>query len=154
MNPVWVLRWLPTALLGILLTAGVIFGIHYFREQGRDEYRKKVQDLESQLAMEKDARALAEKVTMAYYEELDRLNRRPVSSTPVRLCGTVPKMPTVVTAPRFDDTTSRAGSDDRPAGGDLEAGPDIGPELYGLAKTCDAEIAKLRALQGWINDVR
>lgn len=154
MIPTWLLRWVPTAVLTALLVGGLAYGVHYFREQGRDEYRKKVQNLESQLAMEKDARALAEKVTMAYYEELDRLNRRPVSATPVRLCGTVPKMPTVVTAPRFDDTTSRAGSDDRPAGENLEAGPDIGPDLYGLAKTCDAEIAKLRALQGWINDLR
>jgi hypothetical protein len=40
------------------------------------------------------------------------------------------------------------------AASDFTAGPDIGPDLYDLAGRCDAEIAKLRALQGWVNDVR
>ena len=134
--------------------AGVVFGVHYLKEQGRDEIRPQVKELQEQLAAEKASRARAEAAANSYRAELDYLASRPVPATSVRLCRTVPTMPTGVPAPRFDGSTSRAGSDDRPVGGDLEAGPDIGPDLYGLAKTCDAEIAKLRALQGWINDVR
>jgi len=47
-------------------------------------------------------------------------------------------------------TRSNAGSN----GSNPQAGPDIGPDLYALAQSCDAEIAKLRALQGWVRDVR
>ena len=134
--------------------AGVVFGVHYLKEQGRDEIRPQVKELQEQLAAEKASRARAEAAANSYRAELDYLASRPVPATSVRLCRTVPTMLTGVPAPRFDGATSRAGSDDRPAGENLEAGPDIGPDLYGLAKTCDAEIAKLRALQGWINDVR
>lgn len=147
-------RWASAAVLVVLLTTGIGFGVHCLKELGRNELRPKVAELESLLAAEKASRARAEAAANSYRAELDYLASRPVSATPVRLCRTVPTMPAAVPAPRSDDAASRAGIDDRPAGGDLEAGPDIGPELYGLAKTCDAEIAKLRALQGWINDVR
>ncbi len=147
-------RWASAAVLVVLLTTGIGFGVHYLKEQGRDEIRPQVKELQEQLAEEKASRARAEAAANSYRAELDYLASRPVSATPVRLCRTVPTVPAAVPASRSDDATSRAGSDDRPAGGDLEAGPDIGPELRGLAKACDAEIAKLRALQGWINDVR
>lgn len=146
-------RWASAAVLVVLLTTGIGFGVHYLKELGRNELRPKVAELESLLAAEKNARERAETAANAYWTELGNLSRRPVSAAPVRLCvGPMPSLESTTTS--FDGATSRAGSDDRPAGGDLEAGPDIGPELYGLAKTCDAEIAKLRALQGWINDVR
>ena len=146
-------RWASAAVLVVLLTTGIGFGVHYLKELGRNELRPKVAELESLLAAEKNARERAETAANAYWTELGNLSRRPVSTAPVRLCvGPLPSLESTTTS--SDGATSRAGSDDRPAGGDLEAGPDIGPELYGLAKTCDAEIAKLRALQGWINDVR
>lgn len=146
-------RWASAAVLVVLLTTGIGFGVHYLKELGRNELRPKVAELESLLAAEKNARERAETAANAYWTELGNLSRRPVSAAPVRLCvGPMPSLESTTTS--SDGATSRAGSDDRPAGGDLEAGPDIGPELYGLAKTCDAEIAKLRALQGWINDVR
>lgn len=146
-------RWASAAVLVVLLTTGIGFGVHYLKELGRNELRPKVAELESLLAAEKNARERAETAANAYWTELGNLSRRPVSTAPVRLCvGPMPSLESTTTS--SDGATSRAGSDDRPAGGDLEAGPDIGPELYGLAKTCDAEIAKLRALQGWINDVR
>lgn len=146
-------RWASAAVLVALLTTGIGFGVHYLKELGRNELRPKVAELESLLAAEKNARERAETAANAYWTELGNLSRRPVSAAPVRLCvGPMPSLESTTTS--SDGATSRAGSDDRPAGGDLEAGPDIGPELYGLAKTCDAEIAKLRALQGWINDVR
>lgn len=146
-------RWASAAVLVVLLTTGIGFGVHYLKELGRNELRPKVAELESLLAAEKNARERAETAANAYWTELGNLSRRPVSAAPVRLCvGPMPSLESTTTS--SDGATSRAGSDDRPARGDLEAGPDIGPELYGLAKTCDAEIAKLRALQGWINDVR
>ena len=46
-------------------------------------------------------------------------------------------------------TTPAAGSDAGSAGTNIEQGPDIGPELRGLAAQCDAQNAKLRALQKW-----
>ena len=146
-------RWASAAVLVVLLTTGIGFGVHYLKELGRNELRPKVAELESLLAAEKNARERAETAANAYWTELGNLSRRPVSTAPVRLCvGPLPSLESTTTS--SDGATSRAGSNNRPAGGDLEAGPDIGPELYGLAKTCDAEIAKLRALQGWINDVR
>ena len=146
-------RWASAAVLVVLLTTGIGFGVHYLKELGRNELRPKVAELESLLAAEKNARERAEKASASYWAELVAIRDRPVSAAPVRLCvGPMPSLESTTTS--SDGATSRAGSDDRPAGGDLEAGPDIGPELYGLAKTCDAEIAKLRALQGWINDVR
>lgn len=146
-------RWASAAVLVVLLTTGIGFGVHYLKELGRNELRPKVAELESLLAAEKNARVRAEKASASYWAELVAIRDRPVSAAPVRLCvGPMPSLESTATS--SDGATSRAGSDDRPAGGDLEAGPDIGPELYGLAKTCDAEIAKLRALQGWINDVR
>lgn len=152
MIPVWVLRWLPTAVLVAVLTAGVAYGVHFLREQGRNELRPKVAELESLLAAEKNARQRAENAANAYFSELGHIARRPVPRTPVRLCVTpsVPDSP-AVGADGAAPSTGVNGSQD---GANLDAGPDIGPELYGLAQSCDAEIAKLRALQGWINDVR
>jgi hypothetical protein len=149
----WMLRWLPTALLGVLLTAGVVFGVHYLKEQGRDEIRPQVKELQEQLAAETSNRQRSETAANAYLAELEYLRRRPVPAGPVRLCrNPVPRPGNPAPVP--DGPAAAAGGDVGPAGGDLEAGPDIGPDLRGLARDCDAEIAKLRALQGWINDVR
>ena len=149
--PVWLLRWIPTAALVVGVAGIATYGVHFFREQGRDEYRPRVAELERQLEAEKVSRARAEKASASYRAELDTLSNRPVPRVPVRLC--VPT-PAGNAAQRVDGPAAASGSDNRPAGGDLEAGPDIGPDLYALARDCDAENAKLRALQGWINDVR
>ena len=51
-------------------------------------------------------------------------------------------------------TTATSGGNEL-ARSDFAEGPDIGPDLYTLAQMCDAEFAKLRALQKWVrNDVR
>lgn len=151
--PTWLLRWLPTAILVAIIAAVGAYGVHFFREQGRNEYRPQVQALKAELAAEKADRARAEKATASYRAELDSVRSRPITRVPVRLCSS-PLPSTVTTARSADDATSRTGSNHRPSGSDLEAGPDIGPELYNLAQVCDIEIARLRALQGWINDVR
>ena len=145
----WLLRWLPTVILVVGIGLAAAWAVHALREQGRAELRPQIASLEAQLATETSNRQRSETVANAYLAELERLASRPVSAVPVRLCRTAPKMPAVVTAPVPDGPAAATGSDDRPAGGDLEAGPDIGPDLRGLAKACDAEIAKLRALQQW-----
>lgn len=147
-------RWVVTALGAGVLAIGAMFGVHYLKEQGRNELRPKVAELESQLAAEKAARKRSEAAANSYWAELGTLARRPVPAAPVRL-RVSPEMSTSFTpADRSTRTTATAGSDDKPPGSHFEEGPDIGPDLYGLAYDCDAEIAKLRALQGWINDVR
>ena len=155
MIPTWALRWVPTAILVAAIGLAAAWAVYALREQGRAELRPQIAQLRAELDAEKEGRRRAETAANAYFAELGNLARRPVPAGPVRLCrNTAPVPPTVFTAPSADGSTSRAGGDPEPPGGDLDAGPDIGPALYGLARTCDAEIAKLRALQGWVNELR
>lgn len=86
-------RWASAAVLVVLLTTGIGFGVHYLKELGRNELRPKVAELESLLAAEKNARERAETAANAYWTELGNLSRRPVSTAPVRLCvGPMPSL--------------------------------------------------------------
>ena len=153
--PAWLLRYVPTAILLAALAAAGAYAVHFFREQGRDEYRPKLVALQATLAQERAGRERAENAANSYLAELGDLRNRPAASGPVRLCvKPTPLPPTTTTARSADDATSRAGGDERFARGDLEAGPDIGPDLRSLALVCDSENAKLRALQRWVDDVR
>lgn len=153
--PTWALRFVPTAILLVALAVAGASAVHVFREQGRDEYRPKLAALQATLAEERASRERAENAANSYLAELGNLRNRPAAASPVRLCVKPAPLPsTATTTPRFDDATSRAGGDQRPARGNLEAGPDIGPDLRSLALVCDAENAKLRALQRWVDDVR
>jgi hypothetical protein len=148
----FLLRYAPHALLAIGVALLAAFAIHTFREQGRNEIRPQVAKLEQELATERFNRKRAEAASSAYAQELADLNSRPVRATPVRLCReAAPSVPAGNAAQGAVGSTAATGGDERAAGADLEAGPDIGPALRSLAMACDLENAKLRALQGWAN---
>lgn len=156
MIPAWALRFAPYLVGLIVIVVACMGALENAKESGRAELKPQVERLEATLAAERVDRARAEKAADAYRSEMDALRSRPVPRTPVRLC--VEKridVPTQFTpADRATRTTAPAGRYDETAGSNLEAGPDISADLYDLAGRCDAEIAKLRALQGWVNDVR
>ena len=155
MIPLWLWRYAPHAIVAALLGLVVAFGIHRAKEQVRAELEPKIESLEAQLAAERADRARAEAAANAYRSEMDALRSRPVPRTPVRLCNEARATP-ADSAPQGVDgpATTTAGGNEL-ARGDIAQGPDIGPDLYALAQMCDAEFAKLRALQKWVsNDVR
>ena len=154
MIPFWVLRFAPHAIVAALLGLVVAFGIHRAKEQVRAELEPKIESLEAQLEAERADRARAEAAANAYRSEIDALRSRPVPRTPVRLCVEAPA-PVGGTTERVDGPAPAPTGGNEPARGDIAQGPDIGPDLYALAQMCDAEFAKLRALQKWVsNDVR
>jgi hypothetical protein len=147
----WLLRQAPY----LILSAGVILlGLWIgssLIERGRNELRPQIAQLEQELATERVNRARSEAASSAYAQELADLNRRPVRAAPVRLCIDSAAVSTGNAAQGTAGASTVTGSDERTAGADLEAGPDIGPALRALAMSCDLENAKLRALQGWAN---
>jgi hypothetical protein len=146
----WLLRQAPYLILAVgVILLGYWIGSTLI-ERGRNEIRPQLEKLELELATERTNRVRAETASSAYAQELADLNRRPVRNTPVRLCVTS-AVPTGQGASGTTDTSPSTGGDAGSAGGDLVAGPDIGPALRSLAMACDIENAKLRALQGWAN---
>lgn len=147
--PYWLLKYAPH----LILTAGLgllaVYAAHTFREQGREEIRPQVERLEAELRTERANRIRAEMASSAYASELASLARRPVRNTPVRLCREPAAVPAGSAAQGADGAASTTGSSAGSAGTDIEQGPDIGPELRELASQCDAQNAKLRALQKW-----
>lgn len=150
---VW--RVAPYAFGLIIIVAGAMGALHNAKESGRAELKPEVERLEAALAAAKADRARAEAAANSYRSEVDAVRNRPIPRIPVRLCvnpDPVPATESTTTSPYGTTTTSWGYNG--PADANPAAGPDIGPDLYALARDCDAEIAKLRALQGWINDVR
>lgn len=148
-------RFAPYALGLVILVAAAMGALHNAKEAGRAELKPEVERLAAALQAERADRARAEAAASAYRSEVDAIRSRPVPTAPVRLCVNPKPVPTTEATPvGIDGRTSTSWGQRDPPTSDLEAGPDIGPELYGLARDCDAEIAKLRALQGWIRDVR
>jgi hypothetical protein len=151
----WLWRYAPHAILSAGLGLLCIYAVYTFREQGRAELRPQIERLEAALAEERADRARAERASGSYQLEIERLRERTlnraVNRTPVRLCVTPD--PQSGAAPKgTDDPAPAPRSDDGSAGSNPQAGPDIGADLYALAAACDAENAKLRALQGWVKD--
>lgn len=152
----WLWRYAPHALIAAVLGLSCIYAVYTLREQGRAELRPQIERLEAELAAERADRARAERASASYQSEMERLRERAanrtVNRTPVRLCVSPPAPPAGDPALRTNGSSATTGSDERTVGGDPKAGPDIGADLYALAAACDAENAKLRALQGWIKD--
>jgi hypothetical protein len=151
----WWLRYVPTIAVTAMLGLAVAYGIHRAKEQVRAELEPKIEKLEADLAAERADRARAEAATDAYRSEVDALRNRPVSRSPVRLCNETRAAPAEPAAQGTDGSATTTSGGNELARSDFAQGPDIGPDLYALAQMCDAEFAKLRALQQWIrNDVR
>ena len=152
----WLWRFAPHAIVAAVLGLTCIYVVYTLREQGRAELRPQIERLEAELAAERADRARAERAADSYQSEMERLRERAVNRTvnrtPVRLCVSPPAPPVGDPAQGTDDSPTTTGSDERKVGGDPKAGPDIGADLYALAAACDAENAKLRALQGWVKD--
>ena len=148
-------RLVDVGIAAIIIGVGYAAG-HYVmeqaREEGRSEVRAEVTRLEDALAGERADRARAEAAEGAYRAEMAALAARRPAANPVRLCVSPTPVPTRDPARGADDPAAAARLDDDRPGGDPAPGPDIGPELYALAASCDAEIARLRALQGWVRD--
>ena len=155
MIPFWVWRYAPHAIVAALLGLIVAFGIHRAKEQVRAELEPKIENLEAQLEAERADRARAEAAASAYRSEIDGIRNRPVPRTPVRLCNETHSALADSAAQGVDGRTTTTSGGNELARSDFAEGPDIGPDLYALAQMCDAEFAKLRALQKWVrNDVR
>ena len=152
----WLWRYAPHALIAAVLGLTCIYAVYTLREQGRAELRPQIERLEAELAAERADRARAERASASYQSEMERLRQRTARAaanrSPVRLCVAPTAPPAGDAAQGTDGAPTPAGSDDRPVGSDPKAGPDIGADLYALAAACDAENAKLRALQGWVKD--
>lgn len=146
----WLLRQLPWVILSAVILGSGFAASWWLKEQGRKEMRPVIERLESDLASERAARQRNEDALNAYQQELDLLRNRPRPTSPVRLCVTPSVRETPTAAGSADGAAPASRSDARSAGVDLVAGPDIGVPLRNLAYRCDAENAKLRALQDWI----
>ena len=154
MMPFWVWRVAPYAVGVVIVVVAAMGALHNAKEEGRAELKPEIERLEAALAAERSDRARAEAAADSYRSEMDALRSRPVSRTPVRLCVEAPA-PVRGTAERVDGPAPAPAGGNEPARSDITQGPDIGPDLYALAQMCDAEFAKLRALQKWVNnDVR
>jgi len=150
----WLLKQAPYFIIGAgLIFVGWLVGYKLI-ERGRDELRPRVAQLEQELIAERNNRERAERVANGYYEELQIILNRPVPAGPVRLCRASPVPAAGPASGGAAGPAAATGGDAGQTGSNLEAGPDIGPDLFALARDCDTEIARLRALQGWINDVR
>ena len=155
MIPWWLWRVAPYAIGVVVIVVASWGALNNAREEGRNELRPEIERLEAELAAERSARARAQAASNAYRSEMDGLRNRPPVSRPVRLCVNHAPVPSPrESAPGTDGSSTTTGSDAGPAGPNTQTGPDIGPDLYALAQSCDAEIAKLRALPGWVRDVR
>lgn len=148
--PYWLLKYAPHLVAVAILIAGAALAVHKIREGVRDELAPKIDRLETELRAERANRARAEAASSAYQTELNSVDRVPRDTRPVRLC----RSPAVSRAPQPPEGTDGAAPT---AGGRTETleedsgqGPDIGPDLTDLARSCDREAAKLRALQGWV----
>jgi hypothetical protein len=152
----WLWRYAPHAILAAGLGLLCIYAVYTFREQGRAELRPQIERLEAALAAERADRARAERAADSYQSEMERLRERTlnrtVNRTPVRLCLNTPATQAGTAAQGTNDPAPAPRSDDGSARSNPQAGPDIGADLYALVAACDAENAKLRALQGWILD--
>lgn len=147
--PVLLLRYLPHLIAVAVLIGGAALAVHKIREGVRNELEPKIDRLETELRAERADRARAEAASDAYRTELDGIDRVPRDTRPVRLCRT-PAVPRAPHTPEgTDGSAPAAGGDAEAPGADSGEGPDIGPDLRDLARSCDKEIAKLRALQGW-----
>lgn len=156
MIPLWAWRIAPYVLGVVVIVVAAIGALRNAKEEGRAELKPQIERLEAALATERADRARAETAANSYRSEMDALRSRPVPRTPVRLCVEKPlDLPaTQSSASGTVGTTSPTWGYNGQTESDFEAGPDIAADLYDLAGRCDAEIAKLRALQGWVNDVR
>ena len=156
MMPLWVWRVAPYATGVAIVVIAAMGALHNAKEKGRAELKPEIERLEAALAAAESDRARAEKAADSYRSEMDALRSRPVPRTPVRLCVEKPiNVPaTTPTASGAAGVTATTWGYNGTTESDFEAGPDISADLYDLAGRCDAEIAKLRALQGWVNDVR
>jgi ABC-type Fe3+-hydroxamate transport system substrate-binding protein len=153
--PLFLARIAPYAIISALVIISGFAAGQWIKEQGRKELRPQIERLETALAAERADRARAERAADSYQSEMERLRERTlnrtVNRTPVRLCVT--PAPQGGAAPEgTNDPAPAPRSDDGSAGSNPQAGPDIGADLYALVAACDAENAKLRALQGWILD--
>ena len=151
--PYWLLKYVPHLAVAAGLGLLAVYAVHTFREQGREEIRPQVERLEAELRTERANRIRAEVASNAYASELAALARRPARNTPVRLCREPAAVPAGNAAEGTVGTAPAAGSDAGSAGTNFEQGPDIGPELRELAAQCDAQNAKLRALQRWATTI-
>jgi len=147
------MRQLPLIFISIIvLGAGWATGA-WLMEKGRQELRPVIKQLQTELASERAARKRNEEALNGYQKELDSLRRVPRPTSPVRLCVTQSVREATPAAGSLDGAAAATGGDSGQTRGDLVAGPDIGPPLRELAYGCDAENAKLRALQGWARSV-
>jgi hypothetical protein len=152
----WLWRYAPHAILSAGLGLLCIYAVYTFREQGRAELRPQIERLEAALAEERADRARAERASGSYQLEIKRLRKRTldraINRPVVRLCNSAPATSDGDAALRTTGSSATTGSDERTTGANPTPGPDIGADLYALAAACDAENAKLRALQGWVKD--
>ncbi len=155
MIPLFLARIAPYAIISAFVIISGFAAGQWIKEQGRKELRPQIERLEAALAAERADRARAERASGSYQLEIERLRERAARTaanrSPVRLCVT--PAPQGGAAPEgTNDPAPAPRSDDGSAGSNPQAGPDIGADLYALAAACDAENAKLRALQGWVKD--
>lgn len=149
-------RFTPYIVGIVIVVIAAMGALHNAKESGRAELKPEIERLEAALAAERSDRARAEAAANSYRSEMDALRSRPVPRTPVRLC-VEKRLDVPVTQPSASDsvgTTTTSWGHNGTAATNFEPGPDISADLFDLAGRCDAEIAKLRALQGWVNDVR
>ena len=156
MIPLFLARIAPYAIISAFIIISGFAAGQWIKEQGRKELRPQIERLEAALAAERADRARAERASGSYQLEIERLRERAARSAAnrpvVRLCNNAPTTSEGDAALRTTGSSATTGSDERTTGANPTPGPDIGADLYALVAACDAENAKLRALQGWILD--
>ena len=138
---------IPYRLIAAGVAVVVLIGLGWKANDWRNDaarLRLELRAAENRLEIHRAAIKAARDASRDYQDEIEKLRNRPVPRSPVRLCVN-PAVP----------ASGNAGSPESPAdgilpeqaGGNTEAGPDIGPELRALAREADEVSAALRALQ-------
>ena len=154
------IRLIIGAAIACALLAIAIGGYAAIKEHGAREVRDELEPRMKVLAAERNAAQAAlvraereaqlnEESSNAYQQELGRLRDRPHNTGPVRLCrdARVPGLDGAA-ASGSQATAAAGGVVQLATGTDLGVvpGPDIGPELRGLAKRADELSAQTRAV--------
>jgi hypothetical protein len=120
-----------------------LFAVRTALATERATAQKNIDDLQEQVANLQEA-------SHVYQDELAALRARPVVTEPVRLCiqpGRSRVSQALAAEPRSNAAAASTGILQPGRGANLEAGPDIGPDLRALWRKADEVLAQCRGLQ-------
>ena len=152
LSPKLMLQWGVAAIVGIVLVWAGYTVLNWKHDAEKvPGLKQEIANHEATIKQIRHEVAIANAASEGYQSELARLSAVRDSAGPapvVRVCKSAPQATVQVPG-------AQSGSDEGAStGGGVpqEAGPDIGPALYGIADQCDELSAQIRGLQKFIRD--